>query len=284
MRLFLLTTLAMIALAANSVLNRMAIVQAGLDPVLLGIIRLTAGAVVLATLVLWQKRGFALGGRSRLSGVGGLLVYIFGFSIAYQSMDTGAGALLLFGVVQITMFAAAVLRKDDMPLNRWLGAGLAFAGLAWLLWPSGDVIFSLPHAVSMALAGVGWGIYSLAGQTETDATQATAMNFILAAPLSLLALLVLAVDVSSVNALGVGLAVASGAITSGMGYALWYALIPTLGASKAAVTQLTVPIIATLGGLVTLGEPITLKLTLASAIVLGGVWLSLLKLKQRATA
>lgn len=280
MRIFLLTTLAMIALAANSVLNRMAIVQAGLDPVLLGIIRLSAGAAVLALLVLWQNRGFAVGGKSRVTGVVGLLVYIFGFSIAYQSMDTGAGALLLFGVVQITMFAAAVLRKDDMPLNRWLGAGMAFAGLAWLLWPSGEVAFSFPHAVSMALAGVGWGIYSLAGQKETDATQATAMNFIIAAPLSVLALLVLTVDFESINGFGIALAVTSGAITSGMGYALWYALIPSLGASKAAVTQLTVPIIATVGGLITLGEPITLKLTLASAIVLGGVWLSLLKFKR----
>lgn len=264
----------MIAFAANSVLNRMAIVDAGMDAVLFGIVRLIAGAFAMALIILWQKRGFSLGGRNRLWGVLSLLVYIFGFSIAYQSLDAGVGALLLFGNVQITMFCAACF-KETVPINRWLGAGLAFAGLVWLLWPSGEASIAIPFVIPMILAGLGWGVYSLVGRYEADATQATGMNFILAAPLGLAALLVLPVETNSVSTFGIALAVISGVVTSGLGYALWYAVLPSLGASRAAVSQLTVPIIATAGGLVFLAEPITFKFAVAALLVLGGVWLSL---------
>ena len=273
MRAFLLTVVTMVAFAANSVLNRVAIVDGGMDAAVFGSLRLLAGAVMLAVLVLMQGKGFALGGRARWIGVGSLLTYIFGFSLAYQALDAGIGALVLFGVVQVTMFLVAVLRGEDVPAQRFLGAGVAVAGLVWLLWPSESLHLPLGATLAMALAGVGWGIYSLAGQGARDATQSTAMNFILAAPIGLLAL-VFVPDVGAVTSFGVLVAVISGAVTSGLGYALWYAVLPALGASRAAVAQLTVPVIAMAGGMLFLSEALTLRFALSSVLVLGGVWIS----------
>lgn len=275
MRILLLTILTMLAFAANSVLNRMAIVDGGMDAILFAVVRLAAGALALAALVAWQRRGFRIGGTNRLLGVASLLIYLFGFSLAYQSLDAGVGALLLFGTVQITMFMSAVLAKEAIPSNRWAGAALAFAGLVWLLWPAQDTALSVPHMTAMIFAGFGWGVYSLVGRHESDATQATAMNFILAVPFGVMALGFLTTDTQAYTGTGVFLAVVSGVVTSGLGYALWYAVLPALGASRAAVAQLTVPIIATAGGLIFLDEPITFKFAIAALLVLGGVWLSL---------
>ena len=135
MRLFLLTALTMTAFAANSVLNRAGVATAGMSPLDFGVVRLVSGAVALAVIVAWQGRGFALGGSGRVIAVGGLLTYIFGFSAAYRGLDAGLGALLLFGVVQITMFGGALFAREDVPLNRWVGAAVATTGLVWLLWP-----------------------------------------------------------------------------------------------------------------------------------------------------
>lgn len=273
MRLFLLTAITMTAFAANSVLTRAAVGAAGMDAVSFGVIRLVAGAVALALLVGWQKRGFGVGGIGRGVAVAGLLAYIFGFSIAYRALDAGLGALILFGVVQVTMFGGALAAGEVMPRARWWGAALALAGLAWLLWPSQDFAVSVPHAVAMGVAGLGWGIYSLQGRRESDATQATAMNFILATPVALGIGLFVLMD-SALPAQGVGLAVISGVLTSGLGYALWYAVLPDLGASRAAVAQLSVPVIAMLGGMAFLGEPVTSRFVAAAALVIAGVLVS----------
>ena len=276
MRILILTVLTMVAFAGNSVLNRVAIVDGGMDAVVFGAIRLLAGAAILAILVLWQRKGFAIGGRMRAIGVLSLLAYIFGFSVAYQALDAGVGALVLFGVVQVTMFLAAILRGEDLPVQRMLGAAVALVGLIWLLWPSAGYKLPLGPVLAMAAAGVGWGIYSLAGQGARGATQATAMNFILAAPLGGLALF-FATDVGAVSQTGIILAILSGAVTSGLGYALWYAVLPALGASRAAVAQLTVPVIAMAGGMVFLGEALTMRFVICSILVLGGVALSIKK-------
>ncbi len=274
MRILILTTITMIAFAANSILNRVAIVDAGIDPVTFGNIRLVSGALALAGVVLVTRKGFAFGGGNRLWGVAALLTYIFAFSIAYRSLDAGAGALVMFGVVQLTMFAAAFLGKEDMPIWRWIGAGVAFVGLCWLLWPGQETALPFEAAGIMALAGMGWGIYSLVGRTEKDATQATAMNFICAAPVGVVILAYQAPNLE-LNVLGVSLAVVSGVVTSGMGYALWYSVVPALGASRAAVAQLTVPVIAMMGGMAFLAEPLTLSFVISSILVLGGVALSM---------
>ena len=272
MRLFLLTALTMVAFAANSVLNRAAVGAGGMDPVAFGAVRVAAGAATLGLLVAWQGRGFALGGGGRAVAVAGLLVYIFGFSLAYLGLDAGLGALILFGTVQVTMFAGALVAREPVPGARWLGAALGLAGLGWLMWPGGAVAVSAWHGGLMLAAGVGWGVYSLQGRKERDATQATAMNFLLAAPVAVVAGLALG---GTMSGSGIVLAVVSGVVTSGMGYALWYAVLPGLGATRAAVAQLTVPVIALGGGMVFLGEPVTWRFVGAGVLVIGGVLVSL---------
>ncbi|QFT94133.1 EamA-like transporter family protein [Roseovarius sp. THAF9] len=277
MRLFLLTALTMVAFAANSILNRLALAGGHIDAVSFGAIRLVAGAAMLAGLCIVLRGGLRLGGPARVSGVLSLLVYMYGFSLAYTALDAGLGALILFGMVQITMFAAALLTREALPALRWIGAGLALAGLAWLMWPGAGTAVSPWHGALMALAGIGWGVYSLAGRKSKDALQATAANFTLAAPVGLLAWLVLPspAEAAALSGYGIFLAILAGAVTSGLGYALWYSVLPTLAASVAAVAQLTVPIIALLGGILLLGESLTVQIVLSSALVLGGVALSM---------
>lgn len=283
MRLFLLTALAMCAFAANSVLNRMAVGSGAIDAVSFAVMRLLAGAGMLALLLaLRRMRGGAVwpGWRGRGAGVLGLLVYLFGFSVAYLSLDAGVGALILFGSVQVTMFAGAVLSREAVPSRRWLGAALAFSGLVVLMAPGSAAVPSVAAGLAMAVAGIGWGIYSLAGRGARDALGATAWNFVLAVPVAVIALvLVMPVSPDAVpaTARGLWLAVISGAVTSGLGYALWYSLVPGLGAARAGVAQLTVPLIAAAGGAALIGEGVGLRFALASALVLGGVALASLQ-------
>ena len=281
MRLFLLTALTMTAFAANSVLNRMALAGGSIDAASFGTIRLIAGAVMLAGLCLVLRGGVRLGGTGRVMGVLALLVYMYGFSAAYTALDAGLGALILFGVVQITMFAGGLVAGEATPPRRWIGAALAFAGLAWLLWPGAGPQISVPHGLSMALAGVGWGLYSLTGRREPDALQATAANFILAAPLGVIVGLALPAGAHGTHAgaEGIALAILAGAVTSGLGYALWYRVLPGLDSAVAAVAQLTVPVIAVAGGMIFLGESLSLQFILASVLVLGGVTISVLPIK-----
>lgn len=280
-RALALTALTMVAFAANSVLNRMALAEGAIDPVAFGSIRLLAGAAMLGLLVALRPRpdvgraGMTTGRRA--TGVLSLLVYVYGFSLAYLSLDAGAGALILFGMVQITMFAAALLSGERPPARRWAGAVLALGGLAWLLWPGAGPL-SAPHAALMAAAGIAWGVYSLAGQQAGDPLRATAANFALAAPLGLVAgwLTLGAPSLTAATPPGIVLAVLSGAVTSGLGYALWYTVLPRLSASTAAVAQLTVPVIALAAGALLLAEVPGLRTLLASALVLGGVALAVL--------
>ncbi|MEO8244534.1 MAG: DMT family transporter [bacterium] len=265
MRLLGLTCLAMLAFAANSVLNRMAVGAGRIDPVVFAVVRLATGAVVLAALLILRRGVVWPGWHGRLPGVAGLLVYLFGFSAAYLALDAGTGALILFGVVQVTMFAGAYLTGETVPARRMAGAVLALSGLALLLSPKGGAIWP---DLAMGLAGVGWGVYSLAGRGQRDALAATAWNFILALPVGLG---VLAVMPGQGSWPGVILAMLSGAVASGLGYALWYTVVPQLGAGRAAVAQLTVPLIAALAGAALLAEVPGPRFWLAAVLVLGGV-------------
>ena len=277
MPLFLLTALTMIAFAANSVLNRWALAGLHIDPAGFGAVRLVSGAVVLCLLAL------AVGGTGRLLGAGSsrgaaaLFVYVFGFSFAYLALDAGVGALILFGMVQVSMFAGALAGGERPPRRRWLGAGLAFAGLAWLLWPGAAEPVSPLHGALMAVAGIAWGVYSLAGRAARDPLRATAANFVLAAPAGLVVVALWAWRTPlHADAVGLGLAILSGAVTSGLGYALWYRVLPRLAPSVAAVAQLTVPVIALAGGAALLGEALSLAILAPAAVVLAGVALSVL--------
>ena len=276
MRLFLLTWLTMIAFAANSVLNRMALADGAMEALDFGVIRVVSGAVTLGVLTVLLRGGVRLRGARRASGVISLLVYIFGFSLAYRALDAGVGALILFGIVQITMFAGALIKGERPSVNRWVGAGVAFAGLAWLMWPGQGAQVPIVATGFMALAGIGWGIYSLVGRSANDGLSETAANFILAAPVAILVALVIGTG-SDLAMNGVLLAVLSGAVTSGLGYALWYAVLPQLEASVAAVAQLTVPVIAMSGGLLFLAEVPVWDSVIGAIMVLGGVGLSLVK-------
>lgn len=280
MKLIALTAVAMVAFAANSVLNRMAVGAGLMDPVGFAVVRLGAGALMLAlVLALRGARGGAVwaGWRGRGAGVAGLLVYLFGFSLAYLSLDAGVGALILFGAVQVTMFAGAVLARETVPRQRWLGAGLAFLGLVVLMAPGSAAVPSVLAGGAMAVAGVGWGIYSLAGRGARDALGATAWNFVLAVPVAVGVALVLGADHLVITAGGLWLAVVSGAVTSGLGYALWYGVVPQLGAARAGVAQLTVPLIAAAGGALLIGEGVSLRFAVAAVLVLGGVALASLQ-------
>ena len=259
----------MLAFAGNSVLNRMAVGAGAIDPQSFAVVRLLSGALVLAGLML--LRGVAWPDwRGRLTGVASLLVYLLFFSIAYVSLPAGTGALVLFGMVQITMFAGGLVAGGGVRPPRWGGGALAFAGLVYLVAPQLGP-GSVGPMLAMALAGIGWGVYSLAGRGPGDPLAKTAANFILALPV---ALVIWAVQ-SEVHwqPRGLVLAVIAGAVTSGLGYALWYRLVPQLGASRAAVAQLTVPVIAAAAGLA-LGEPLTWRFAVAATLVLGGVALA----------
>ncbi len=281
MRLFLLTALAMLAFAANSLLNRLALEGGLAGPADFAALRLLAGALALALMVAARGGGLraALGRRARTTGAGALALYMLGFSFAYVTLPAGLGALILFGGVQITMFAGALLAGEAVPARRWTGAALAFAGLTWLLWPGAADAPDPLGAALMAAAALGWGIYSLAGRGAEPPLVATAANFLWALPVGVLAWLLLPGQMSVAGAV---LAVTSGAVTSGAGYALWYAVLPRLPAALAGVAQLTVPVIAMAGGALLLAEPLGARALAAAALVLGGVGLSALPARRAA--
>jgi len=272
-RLWGLTAATMLAFAANSILNRAAVDGGHIDPLAFSVIRVLAGALMLAALVLVTRRPLRLFAMARLWGAATLSLYLLGFSIAYAHLDAGVGALILFGGVQVTMFAGAVIARDVVPPRRWIGAGLAMAGLAWLMWPTGGAAVPVMGAITMSAAALGWGLYSLAGRGAVDPLGATAANFIWAVPLVGLPVMMVPVAQGSVPAtmVGVMLAVLSGAVTSGLGYALWYDILPRLGASLAGLVQLSVPVIAVAGGLFLLGEGVSARMIGAGLLVLGGI-------------
>lgn len=269
-RLILLTFITLLAFAANSVLNRLALAHSGIDALLFTVIRLLSGALFLALLMFIRRRAQTLGGNwpSALA----LLAYAAGFSLAYRELSAASGALLLFGAVQVTMIAAAILRGER--LSRWqvLGLAAAIGGVIWLLLPGASAPGFLAAAL-MLLAGVSWGVYSLRGRKAADATQATAGNFARAAVLSLPLLLWVDFPGGAWSQAGDGFvyAVLSGALASGAGYALWYAVLPHMKATTAATVQLSVPVITAVAGVLLLDEAISLRLMGASVLTLGGI-------------
>ena len=275
LRILCLTAGAMAAFAGNSLLCRMALKETGIDAASFTAIRLVSGA-----LVLWAV---ARSTRSAQTGTGNwwsalaLFSYAACFSFAYVSLPTGTGALLLFGAVQALMIGYSIWSGERLRPLQLAGLALAFGGLAGLLLP-GVSAPPLAGSVLMLLAGVSWGIYSLRGKGAGDPTRVIAGNFWRAAPLALgLGLVMLLSRDVSLDASGFWLAVASGALTSGIGYAVWYTVVPALKATTAASVQLSVPVLAALGGIAFLGEPLTLRLALTSVAILGGIALVVLQ-------
>ncbi|EAR08869.1 DMT family transporter [Reinekea blandensis] len=270
LKLILITLLALIALAGNSVFARLALAGSDLDPASFTIIRLLAGALCLSTL-LWLRSTQPGNTKGRWVSAAALFLYAAGFSFAYVSLDTGTGALILFGFVQLTMILAGLLKGQRLTALEIAGTLLAFAGLAYLMLP-GAQSPSQSGFLLMAGAGISWGVYTLLGRQSSDAIGDTAWNFIRTLPMTLL-LAVPFLNTLQWDTYGVWMAVASGALTSGLGYVLWYQVLRHLTMTLAGVLQLSVPLLAAVGGILFASEPITLGFVLASALILGGIGL-----------
>lgn len=301
MQTVLVTLITLVAFAANSVLCRWALMDQTIDPLSFSVIRILSGAFTLLILLgiasqnsnntaepnptsLFSK----FKSQFSLVSIMSLLVYMFGFSFAYLELGAGLGALVLFVAVQFTMIAAHFISGNKMSLIEWTGCLLSVSGLIYLLMPTSST--STPDLVSialMSLAGIGWGIYTLAGKRSSNALMSTTANFGFCSLIVLVFIspwLVVpssALDIS-MSEQGIIFAVLSGSVASGVGYSLWYYVVKKLNTVVASIAQLSVPVIATLGGVLLLSEPVTMQFVISSTIILVGISLVLVapKLKQ----
>lgn len=279
-RLSVLIGFALIAFAGNSLLCRAALAHTQIDAASFTTARLLSGAIVLSCIV-WG-RGSKRAGHGNWLSAFALFVYAGAFSFSYLQLTAAAGALLLFSAVQATMIAYGILSGERLRSSQWLGLILASGGLIGLLLPG----FSAPPlagALLMMSAGVAWGIYSLRGKNAGDPLQVTAGNFARAVPMAIMLSVLLSARFSF-DLLGLTYAILSGAIASGMGYAIWYAALPFLKSITAATLQLSVPLIAALGGTLFLGEQLTLRLFAASVAIISGIALVVLMGKPKESA
>lgn len=276
-QIVLLTTLAMIAFASNSLLNRLALGQKAIDPTSYTTIRLTSGALMLFLMATrpgqQNKNGQAA---LRGSGLSAALLFLYAitFSFAYLSLSAGTGALILFGTVQVTMLLVALRRGERPQVMEWLGLFLALGGLVYLVFP-GLAAPSLLGSALMLLAGIAWGFYSIRGRGSQNPLADTAGNFVYAVPM-VTVILLLAFRNIQISTNGILLATLSGALASGVGYVIWYSALRGLSTTRAAIVQLSVPVIAAWGGVVLLAETISTRLILAGLLILGGIALSVL--------
>jgi len=273
--------LAMLAFAGNSLLCRLALQDGRLDPAVFTALRLAAGALMLWLLLMLRGRqrhdaGDAAAGsrgnrgnRGSWPSAAALFVYAIAFSWAYTGLTAATGALLLFAAVHATMIGTSVARGERLTGWQWAGVGIAFAGLLVLLMPGLQAPSPLGAALMVA-SGVAWGIYTLRGRGAADPTAVTAGNFIRAVPLGLMALALFGTEFA-LPSMPVAAALASGALASGLGYAIWYAALPALRAATAATVQLSVPLIAAVGGALWLGEPVTARMLVAMLAIIGGI-------------
>jgi len=279
MLIFVLTLFTLIAFAANSLLCRMALGGALIDPVSFTTLRLLSGALILIPIARFSagsvktipKKGIAA---SALA----LFMYAAAFSLAYVTLDTGVGALILFGAVQATMIGSGLISGERPHPLQWLGLSLALGGLIFLVFPG----LSAPDpfgALLMVVSGIAWGIYSVRGKKARSPVAATAANFTGTLPLALFAIIVALpfIQIDQIHTGGILLAVISGSVTSGLGYVLWYQALKGLSTTLAAIVQLLVPVIAAFGGVIFLAEIVSIRLIIASILILGGVAIAVIR-------
>lgn len=268
-----LTTLALVAFAGNSVLCRLALKDGSLDAASFATVRLVSGAVALLIILYASNRGTRSASYGSWMSAAMLFLYVVCFSFAYISLDTGIGALILFGMVQATMVIGALWAGDRPAITEWIGWLLAVLGFVYLVSP-GLTAPSPSGSVLMGLAGIAWGVYSLRGRKEPFALAGTTYNFVRSVPL---VIVVSAVSLSDLHlsANGIVLAVLSGAITSGIGYAIWYTVLRSISSMRAAMVQLSVPILAAAGGVLFLAEAVSVRLIVSGLLVLGGIFLAI---------
>jgi drug/metabolite transporter (DMT)-like permease len=268
-RVFTLTLLAMIAFASNSLLCRAALKETSIDAASFTFVRIFSGAAAL-WLILTVRRTTSQSSGNWISAIA-LFAYAAAFSFAYNTLSAGTGALLLFGAVQATMILWGFRKGERLDPIQIAGLVVAVAGLVLLVLP-GLSAPPLIGSILMLSAGVAWGVYSLRGKTAGDPIAATSGNFLRAVPFAALVSVVM-IRQARLDSLGLLYAFISGAITSGLGYVIWYAALGGLKAASAATVQLSVPVLAATGGILLLGEPITLRYVIASVAVLGGIFL-----------
>ena len=273
------TAVTMVAFASNSILCRLALAGESIDPIGFTTVRLVSGAITLFAIARLGGRQRTADNRGSWSSGFALFVYALGFSLAYVRLDAGVGALVLFGCVQITMIVRGFVGGERPNIVQWAGLATATGGLVYLVSPGLSAPPPLGSAL-MAAAGVAWGAYSLRGRGAVDPVVSTTDNFIRAVPLAL-AVALMSIGRLEATPRGLVLAVASGAVASGIGYVLWYFALRGLTATRAASVQLTVPVIAAAGGAVLLSEIVTTRLAIASVLVLGGVGASLVGRMRR---
>ncbi len=272
-KIIIFTGLALIAFAANSVLARLALGNETIDAASFTIIRLLSGSLVLIVIIT-ITRSTGLPGKGSWSASLMLFLYAITFSYAYISLGTGTGALILFGAVQITMILLSYISGVRLHVAEWVGVGIAFTGFVYLILP-GVTTPSVIGFLLMTVAGIAWGIYTLKGRGSKNPLRDTASNFIRTTPLVIL-LAIATINNSHYTTEGILLALLSGGITSGIGYTLWYIALAGLSVTQAAVLQLLVPVIATVGGVVFVSEVITSRLTISGIMVLGGILMVIL--------
>lgn len=275
MKIFALTSFALIAFAFNSILCRTALAAGEADAASFTLIRLFSGAVTLAVLVLASGKTQNPAKSGNWPSAFFLFAYAAAFSFAYVGLTTATGALILFGCVQLTMVGVSVLRGGRPTVFEWVGLAVAFGGLAYLMLP-GLSAPPLLNALLMAAAGAAWGFYTLRGKGSEDPLADTAGNFIRAVPMMLAVALFFLPGVH-LSGRGALLAVLSGAAASGIGYSVWYAALKHHTPTRAAVLQLSVPVIAAFGGVVLLAEAASPRLVVAGCLILGGIGLTLLR-------
>ena len=264
--------LALLAFAANSILCRLALREATIDPATFASVRVLSGAAMLF-MVSWTRGDAGSATVRSLALPAMLFLYAVSFSFAYTQLSAATGALILFGAVQVTMLGAAARSGETLLPRQWLGVFIALAGLVYLVLPG--LTAPPPSAAAlMGIAGVSWGIYTLRGRGMANPLAQTTINFVRAVPL-VISTCILAAQQIHVSPRGVLLAVVSGALTSGLGYTVWYSALRGLTATRAAVLQLAVPVIAAAGGVVFLMEPISLRLAVSALLVIGGIALTL---------
>ena len=270
MPLILFTALTLIAFAANSLINRGALIHELIGPGEFATLRVIFGGMTLFFLLAWRNKHIPKPQPIQIKGAVGLATYMIGFSYAYMSLNAGLGALILFGTVQVVMFVAAAFSGERLSIHRWFGSIVALVGLFILFWPDKNINLPLDSLGLMLLAGWGWAVYSLEGRKVIDPLLTTTWNFIYVFPVTLLVLLI-TVDGLVVTGHGVFLAFISGAVMSGLGYVLWYWVLPQLDVTIGALSQLLVPVIALVLGSIFLQEIITQRATIAAILIVGGV-------------
>jgi drug/metabolite transporter (DMT)-like permease len=268
--LILFTALTLIAFAANSLINRGALIHELIGPGEFATLRVIFGGMTLFFLLAWRNKHIPKPQPIQIKGAVGLATYMIGFSYAYMSLNAGLGALILFGTVQVVMFVAAAFSGERLSIHRWFGSIVALVGLFVLFWPDKNINLPLDSLGLMLLAGWGWAVYSLEGRKVIDPLLTTTWNFIYVFPVTLLVLLI-TVDGLVVTVHGVFLAFISGAVMSGLGYVLWYWVLPQLDVTIGALSQLLVPVIALVLGSIFLQEIITQRAAIAAILIVGGV-------------